>query len=348
MQGEHLGESLIFIMSQPRAGSTLLQRMLGSHPEIHTVSEPWLMLHPFYALRPEGYQAEYSEILAHIGVQGFLQALPDEQDEYYEGVRRMYTYLYQSALAGTGKRYFLDKTPRYYFVISELYRTFPKAHYIILLRNPVAALCSVLKTRVKKDWLRLYRFKHDLIWAPRLLLKGVELLGEHCVTVNYEQLVKEPQSEVRRICGKLGVDFEPSMIEYGRHSLPHWRSGDQAGVYRHSRPTSQYVEKWIQSLRDPQMWRLTNDYLQLLGQPIVQQMGYRYEELREVMEAHRPHKVRSWLTFSLAWLLKAPLEERKMWVRVLVRLTKSLRRRGVRGTAVAMVHRVADALSNPV
>jgi len=52
------GENMIFLISQPRAGSTLSQRMLGSHPDIYTVSEPWLMLHPLYPLRSEGHQAE--------------------------------------------------------------------------------------------------------------------------------------------------------------------------------------------------------------------------------------------------------------------------------------------------
>ena len=85
-------------------------------------------------------------------MQGFLQTLPRDQDEYFEGARWMYNYLYEGALPGTGKGYFLDKTPRYYLVIPELYCTFPKAHYIFLLRNPVAVLCSILETREKKDW----------------------------------------------------------------------------------------------------------------------------------------------------------------------------------------------------
>ena len=54
------GENLIFIISQPRAGSTLLQRILGGHPEIHTAAEPWIMLHPLYALKSKGCSAEYN------------------------------------------------------------------------------------------------------------------------------------------------------------------------------------------------------------------------------------------------------------------------------------------------
>jgi len=52
------GSNLIFILSLPRSGSTLLQRILGGHSQVHTVAEPWLMLNPLYALRETGIEAE--------------------------------------------------------------------------------------------------------------------------------------------------------------------------------------------------------------------------------------------------------------------------------------------------
>ncbi len=347
MNFDSTGENLIFIISQPRAGSTLLQRILGNHPDIHTVSEPWLMLHPLYALRSEGYQAEYSARLAQEAMQDFLQTLPRGEDEYINGVRRMYTYLYERALVNSGKRYFLDKTPRYYFSIPELYHVFPKAHYIILLRNPLAVLCSILKTWTKENWFLLYGFKHDLLRAPRLLLEGMELLGERGVIVHYEQLVREPDGEVLRICSRMGIDFVPEMIEYGDQDISRWRFGDQEGVYQHSRPVLKNVEKWEQALDNPQVWRLARDYLKLIGKEIIEKMGYSYEELRQVLEAHRPSRVRLWFTFSLAWLLKRPLEEHKKWMRGIVRLRMSLRRRGIWGTTVAVARRAVYALPNP-
>ena len=77
------GENLIFILSQPRAGSTLLQRMLASHPEVHTLSEPWVMLHPLYALRTAGYQAEYNYRAAQEALRVFVEALPGGAEDYY-------------------------------------------------------------------------------------------------------------------------------------------------------------------------------------------------------------------------------------------------------------------------
>ncbi|MFV1990599.1 MAG: sulfotransferase, partial [Acidimicrobiales bacterium] len=43
-----------FLLSLPRSGSTLLQRLLGAHSMVATVAEPWLLIPPLYALRDEG------------------------------------------------------------------------------------------------------------------------------------------------------------------------------------------------------------------------------------------------------------------------------------------------------
>ena len=303
--------NLVFLISQPRAGSTLLQRILGAHPEIHTVSEPWLMLHPFYCLECQGFRAEYNEVVARSAVQNFLGTLPNREDEYFEGVRRMYTYLYERSLSTADKRYFLDKTPRYYFVIPQLYRTFPKAHFLILYRNPLAVLCSIISAWAKENWFALFEYKHDLIRAPGLLNAGIQFLGERATVVHYEELVGNPEGVIRDICNTIGLKFDPQLIAYGHQNLPHWLHGDKETVYQEIEPVPEKAAKWQKQLHDSQMWRLTKDYLEMLGEKTVTQMGYPYQELLEILESHRPLGVR--LTFSLAWLLSKPAEQRKRW-----------------------------------
>ncbi len=340
-----LSSRLIFLISQPRSGSTLLQRVLGNHLDIHTVSEPWLMLHPLYALRSGGNDAEYNSHLAWIALQDFLQMLPGGEGEYIEGLRRMYIYLYERALEGKSKRYFLDKTPRYYFVIPELYRVFSEAHYIILLRNPLAVLCSVIKTWVKEDWFLLNNCKHDMIRAPHLLLDGIKILGNRCIVVHYENFVENPNKEIRRICEHLKIGFIPEIVEYANYNLPRWQFGDQEDVYQNIRPSLQNINKWKQTLKEPQMWRLANDYLQLLGREQVENMGYSYDKLRHILETSRPHRIDIRLTFPLAWLIDKPVEEHKSWLRIIVRMARSLQLRGISGTAVAVARKLIQGLS---
>jgi hypothetical protein len=338
------GEGLVFVISQPRAGSTLLQRMLGSHPEIHTVSEPWLMLHPIYALRSEGHEAEYNARGAWKGLQGFIQTLPDGQDVFNEGIRRMYSYLYTQAITTSGKRYFLDKTPRYYFIIPDLYRIFPKAHYIILLRNPLAVLSSIINTWTK-HWFALYNHKHDLLQAPRLLLKGIKDVGEQGVVVHYEELVKNPEDVTRRICSKLGISFVHEMVKYGSSDLPHWGFGDQNKVYEHSVPTRQYTDKWIHAISNPQVWRLAHDYLPLLGRETVDQMGYSYEGLSAIIREHKPHRTRLWFTVSMPWLLRKPLTEYNAIMKYFLFLFGTMSRQGVVVGVSYAIRRLISELS---
>ena len=129
-----------------------------------------------------------------------------EARAYLEAVRAYATTLYESALRPTGKRLFLDKTPRYYFICDELRRVFPKAKFIFLLRNPLAVLASILETWVKQDWSILRWYQADLLQAPRLIADAIAgspspINGERGetapITVGYEDLVANPTSTVQ-------------------------------------------------------------------------------------------------------------------------------------------------------
>lgn len=286
------GKNLIFVISQPRAGSTLLQRILGAHPDIHTTSEPWISLHPLSALRPEGTSANYSHALAHRATVEFLDTLPGGQDTYYEGVRRMLGHLYNTALAPSGRSIFLDKTPRYYFIISELRRTFPDARFVFLLRNPLAVFTSIMETWVKGVYFgKLCALRndlvHDLLTAPDFILNGIQEFGSEATVIRYEDLVGDPIPTVRRLCQQLGISFHPEMIEYGSHgrNTEHWRFGDQGTIYEEKAPVSARASRWPEVLRGTPPWlHLGQAYFHALGRTTIEDMGYKYEEIQRSLE----------------------------------------------------------------
>ena len=318
------GRNLLFIVSQPRAGSTLLQRILGCHSAIHTTAEPWIMLHPLYALRSTGLSAEYGASLAHTGLEEFLATIPSGRECYMEGVRRMYSHLYDCALEASGKQYFLDKTPRYYLVAQDLLEVFPEARVILLLRNPLAVLCSILSTWVKRRWLVLGQWEQDLLDAPRLLLQAREALGDRAIVVRYEDLVADPYPQVQRLCERLHLEFLPEMIEYGRSGNPGWKLGDPTGVGQRSRPDASRASGWAKALSDPQVWRLAHDYLELLGPSTLNDLGYDYEGLWEEIQRHRISDLRLLATLPLSWALGLPAK----------RLGRLARRAGVIASTV--------------
>lgn len=316
------GEGLIFLLSQPRAGSTLLQRMLGAHSAVHTTQEPWIALHPIYALRSTGYEAEYGAAGARLFTREFMATLPRGQAGYEDAIRLMLLDLYRQALVGREAQRFVDKTPRYYLIIPDLVRLFPRADFVFLFRNPLAVLASVLESWVRGSWLGVAHARLDLLEAPARLLAGRALAGERAHCVHYESLVQRPESTSATLAARLSLTWEPELVEYGRAEGAAWQYGDRRSVYRHERPVPAYLDRWHASLAEPQKWRLLADYLAYLGEGTVRRMGYDPVALAAVLERQRPSAVARAATFPLEWLLRRPPAERPAWQRHLVRVAQ--------------------------
>lgn len=277
---DYQGENLIFLISQPRAGSTLLQRILAGNPEIHTIAEPWIMLHPLYALKNDGLTAEFECKYARQGLEDFLSQVPEDQELYFQALRQMGEKLYNRVLEESGKRIFLDKTPRYYLIIAELKKVFPEAKFIILLRHPLAVLSSILNTWFKNDPLALQKSANyiDIIKGPQYLIQGIQHLKEDAIVVRYEDLVEHTEFEIKKICSKLKISFESPMLNYGEKAKPKGRLGDTVGIVKHNYAVPDYKEKWSNKLQSRKLNRFSRKYMETLGDEVFTQMGYSYVE----------------------------------------------------------------------
>jgi hypothetical protein len=286
----YLGENLIFIISQPRSGSTLLQRVLSGHPSIQTSAETWLMLHPLYAFKETGIETEYDARWAASGVNEFLDNYTDGRGVYDDAIREWARVIYGNALAKSGKPHFLDKTPRYFFVIPDLYRLFPRAKFVFLLRNPMAVLASELVTYVKGDWPVLGLFAPDLLLAPTLLLEGIEALGNEAIVVRYEEFVTSPERSIEALCNQLGLAFHEEMLEYSRTPAPIGSMNDPIGIHQHQRPSTDSLEKWMELGRTPQDRHLAISYLESLGRDVIERLGYSFDDIRRSLDATSDEK----------------------------------------------------------
>ena len=273
------GENLIFVVSQPRAGSTLLQRMLAGHPSVFATAEPWILLHPLYALRRGGHTAEYNEEWAQAALRDFCGCLEGGEQAYLEAVRGMALSLYNNALRPSGRPCFLDKTPRYYYIASDLRRLFPQAKVIFLLRNPLAVLSSILTSWVQEDWPRLDQYQGDLVQAPSCLDAAIREQGDNAIVLRYEEMVEQPDRVITDLCGRIGLRFDPGMIDYGNHPKPKGNMGDAVGIHRHTRPVTDSREKWVRELAPRRRRVLAEAYLASLNEGMLRRLGYSREEL---------------------------------------------------------------------
>jgi hypothetical protein len=280
----YLGENLVFIISQPKAGSTLLQRILAGHPDIQTSAETWLMLHPVYGLRKKGIEAEYNARWAATGVTEFLDNYADGRQTYVDGLRSFAGTIYGRVLEKHGKKLFLDKTPRYTMIIDELIELFPEAKYVLLIRNPLAILKSELHTYVGSDWQILSEFAPDLVAAPQRLVDARRSLGKAAFELKYEDLVAQPENIVRELCGFLGASFNEGMLDYSDTPAPVGRMNDPVGIHRHTRPSTESLDKWKELGSDAQLCAFALSYLDTLGSTVVSELGYDPAELRREIE----------------------------------------------------------------
>jgi len=288
---KYLGEDLIFIVSLPRSGSTLLQRVLAGHQDVGASSEPWVMLHQAYARTHRGIFTEYSADWAALGINEFVANYTDGDEAYDDAVRAFAGSLYGNAMQRQGVQRFIDKTPRYVLIVDDLVRWFPRAKFIFLKRNPLSVLASVVNTQINHDLTTLERFSNELLRGPAAILTGLQTLGERAIEVSYEDFVASPEAVLQRICTQLGIAFNPALLDYSKSPELRGFMQDRTGVTQHDRPNEQRAHGWKQMLNDAQQLEFARGYLAALGAATVNQLGYNFDELndavRRASERHR-------------------------------------------------------------
>lgn len=326
----------------------MLQLMLAGHQDIATTSEPWIALHPLFALRDTDINTVYDAGLASKAVRDFLKQSGVDDVFYKKQVAAFLVSFYNKALVHQNKKIFLDKTPRYYHIAAELMEVFPEAKFIFLIRNPIAVLISILRTWVGDNAALLRNYREDLLLAPKLLLDCINKYPESSHTVRYEGFVCEPEAELRNICRFLGVTFDTNMLDYGGRVKPGWKFGDPIGVFKSTRTSAVSAEAWKQGFFSPEEKLFANAYLEDLGYEVVKRLGYNFDEIRASIGPPPPSNgLTSWATImnrsQIEVEMNTAMAEKKVLLRELTcyrnslswRLTAPLRRLacllGVRG-----------------
>ncbi|HET8936647.1 MAG TPA: sulfotransferase [Polyangiales bacterium] len=275
-------DRLIFVISPPRAGSTLLQHMLGSHSQILTYPEPHLIT-PLAFL---GYydlvdKAPYDHINAAEAIKLFVQGLPRGEADYLDAVRAYTDTLYGRMLSISDKRYFMDKTPGYALVLPFLTKLYPDARYVVLTRHPLAIASSYANSFFDGDWMAAHSFNPVVNRYVPAIADMLRTPPRHMLQVSYENLVQNPHRELEAVCAFLALDFQPSMVDYGEHyQAPRAGRGDPISVRRETRPVATSVDKWAGELAgDPDKRALAEDIVASLDPSDVELWGFEHAAL---------------------------------------------------------------------
>jgi hypothetical protein len=273
----------IFLLSLPRSGSTLVQRVLASHDDIATTPEPWLLLPQVYALRERGTFAEYGQIPSARAIREFAAGLPNGEHDYREELRRFVLGLYSKASGGTAA-YFLDKTPRYHLVVEELFGLFPDAKYLFLWRNPLAIAASIVETWGHGRW-KLELWRRDLFDGLAHLVEAYERHAGSSCAVRYEDLVTDPLTAWPPLFDYLGLPFDASPLESFESVKLHGRMGDPTGSRQYDTLSTAPLRKWPATVGNPMRKRWFRNYLDWIGAGRLSAMGYDASDLARELEA---------------------------------------------------------------
>jgi len=283
-------DRLIFLIGAPRSGTTLLARMLGAHSAIYQRAEPHLIT-PIAHLGYFGkvQKAPYDPNNVDQAIHEFVADLPRGEADYLDALRAYSDTLYGRMLAtAPGKRFFLDKTPAYALVLPFLAKLYPGAKYVVLTRHPLAVQSSYVESFFDGDWAVAVNHNPILARYVPALASFVRDRPVPLLHVRYEDLVRDPEAEFRRICEHLGIPFEAEAIAYGEKGDAPKGLGDPTGVARHTRPVTSSVSKWAAEIAArPDVLALVQKLLDELDPADLATLGYPREKIVAQLEAAR-------------------------------------------------------------
>lgn len=199
----------IFLVGMTRSGSTLVEQILASHSSIEGTLELRELSGIASFIQTDlapNFGAAYPEVLDVLGPEMLL----DLGDRYLDKTR---------AYRKLGRPFFTDKMGANFMHIGLVHLILPNARIVDVRRHPIACCWSNFTQLFAKGQTYAYRLA-DL---GRLYRDYVELtahfdrvLPGKVHRIFYEQLVEEPEAEVRRLLDYLGLPFEESCLEFHR------------------------------------------------------------------------------------------------------------------------------------
>jgi hypothetical protein len=198
----------IFIVGLPRSGSTMVEQILSSHSAVEGLGELPDIKSFVAALNYEratgGNSLRYPELLELLEP-GRLSSLGDEYLKKTRPRRK------------SGRRFFIDKFPGNFAHIGLIRLMLPNARIIDVRRHPLDSCLSCFKNYFPQS----QTFYHTLGDLGRHYANYVELMAHFDETlpgciyrVIYENLIGDPEKEIRRLLDYLNFPFEEQCLRF--------------------------------------------------------------------------------------------------------------------------------------
>ena len=194
----------IFIVGLPRSGSTLIEQILASHSRVEGTMELPNILNL---------------------VREFDHAVPN-RDGYPQTVRgtsmeRLRAlgarYLEETVPLRVGRERFTDKLPNNFSHVGLIHSILPRATIIDARRHPMDSCFSTFKQHFAEGQTFSYNLEH-LGRYYRCYLSLMDhwdtVLPGKVLHVQYEELVRDPETHIRRLLEHCQLPFEPACLSF--------------------------------------------------------------------------------------------------------------------------------------
>ena len=216
-----IASGIFFIVGTGRCGSTLLQAMLNAHPRLHVPPETHFF--PRLAPRrligknviPSGAIDRYvNRAIRAPRWEEFGVSAHELRNAIGDGARdsaSLLLWLLRRTSPGADACRLGEKTPRHAMYVPEIREAFPRARFIHCVRDPRDVVCS-MKSMAWSRGDSAYTSAKRCKWVYDALSVGAD--AGRVLDVRYEDLVHEPERELRRVCEFLDEPYDRSMLRY--------------------------------------------------------------------------------------------------------------------------------------
>jgi len=204
----------IFIIGMPRTGTTLVDRILSSHPEVESAGE--LQAMPVAVkkaagttsrtvLDPETVAAAAASDMGAIGHEYMRLAQHHRRD---------------------GARRFVDKFPGNFHYAGVIASALPAAPIVCLRRHPMDTVLSNFRNLFAVTS-RYYDYSYDLldiaatyVRFDRLMARWREALPGRVLELHYEDLVADQEGQSRRLLAHCGLAWSDACLDFHTNDAP--------------------------------------------------------------------------------------------------------------------------------
>lgn len=291
----------LFIVGLGRSGSTLVSRMVDAHPEVAIFPETHMFGLLDFLRALESFRDDWQYVLFLNEVWTNLSSYPDPAASIWAShaiAQPSYTGPTRNVLEALGSAYasvrkasiWGEKTPGHALWLADIQKLFPKAKIVFTVRDPRDVLVSYCERwnsgRFGADF--VMRSAANIRYHLDRMLRAPAFPSAQIHWVRYESLVANPESEMRKICQLLGLEFHPGMLAfYQRYQNVERETPD--GVHHRllSRPVSQERVGRFRRAFSPALLSLVEEFL---GNEMLS-LGYSPEGSRG--HVHSPEEERA-------------------------------------------------------